>query len=259
MRGWLGALTAGCLLLSGCTGGGEQPVAEDSTTPAIAETASPSNPLIYKYRLRGPQVRADIDGDGSQDLVQLWLRRNQLTREWRGRVVAKLASGDTTSTPWQYTYYETMDRLQGRVDVDGDGDDEVVLYNGGNSSFHAELLTYVHGNLTFVRDARHPKQRAGLAFGFHGNYCGPCTGDSTCQLVDGEPRIVLSESHYPFTGRSFSPEGTWSARIYALRGEVLQLVERHQGTVGPGVSLPASYAFDGNLNCGTAFWSLGSD
>jgi hypothetical protein len=271
MRGWLGAAIVGCLVLSGCTSSSGSKTPEPQLT---ATTASPSRlGPMYKVRLLRPSVRADVDGDGQRDLVQLWMRKNVMTKEWRQQARVYLADGESTATPWRYSWRSTMDRLQGRGDVDGDGDDEVVVYIGGNTSFSATLLTYAHERLVYVHERRHPKHTALLYFGFHGNTCGPCTGDTTCQPVEGRPRVVLSESHYlTRRGRPLTPyemfrthdetplaehERSWTARIYALRGRLLHLVEKQHGVAAPGEPLPAAYAFDGNLRCGTAFWSLG--
>jgi len=139
-----------------------------------------------------------------------------------------------------------LDRLLGAYDVDGNGRSDLVVFLSGNTLFSAGLVTLVARRLVQVR----PDDV--IRFGAHGQACGLCTVDTTCQSWHGQPRVVETESQALSSHRR-----RWQATIYALRGARLVWVAEERGVVATGAALPSSLRFADELDCGTARWSLG--
>jgi hypothetical protein len=276
MRGWLGALVVGCLVLSGCTSSDERATPERtpfsptwSPPPTMSDIA-----IVVTTRTVGKPVEADVDGDGRLDMVRLKASQADNETEAYEYLTARLATGRlSVSKRWMAPggFREIYDRLQGQADVNGDGRDEVVLFTSGNTEFTGELFTWHRGRLTRVQS--HDVHAVGLTFAAHGNGCGiGCSVDSTCQLVDGRPRLVLSsaialsgrgrpligqellrpDAHEELPYEQHSRE--WTVRVYDLVGLYLEREATHRGVASPGEPLPWPWQFDNELDCGTANW-----
>ena len=106
--------------------GGDQPA-----PPPATQTPEPTPPAVVEGA-DWPQVRSfkkyDVDGDGTPDRVATRTESGDDLTQDPWRVEAQLSSGGTYAVlldggGWQIT-------LIGPVDLDGDGGDEILYYNG---------------------------------------------------------------------------------------------------------------------------------
>jgi len=196
----------------------------------------------------GHPISADVDGDGSPDRVTLRVAGHHYGLQ--DAVVVETASHrllrhDMVDVG---TARYPANELLGAYDVNGDGRDEIVVFTSGNTDFHAEIVMLVRGRLQAARS-----RDLVPYFSAHGNACGQCTQDATCQKWKGKPRLVETESF-----RHSQDRRRWQAKIYDLRGTRFVKVRTFHGIEPPGAALPAEFRFDGALNCGSAHWDLSS-
>ncbi len=201
-------------------------------------------------------VVADIDGDGRPDRVA-FRGTDELNAEWT--VMATMANGAraTTTLPLVYNVAAWP------VDINDDGQEEVVVRNGGNTWTTGTLLVLDGGELQTAKWAD-----GFVSFGWnaHSNCCPGGTADVACgAAVGGAPRLVITSSQLvsptwdgrwpivddnPVAAYEAKPQRrAWDRTVYRLDGATLVEVSTDRGVIVGEDPEPAGLPLRNALDC----------
>jgi hypothetical protein len=204
--------------------------------PTPAPTATASVP---------PHVAADdadLDGDGKKDTAALVFEYTRSDPRWRYGIKATMSTLGT-QTLWRPRGFnhDQVQTIVGLADLDGDGDGEVVMGNGGSARVRYDIATVADGRLTWVEQ---PVQDAVLATSH-----GADGGSDSWRCADDTDRgryLITTHVEASADGATLVGRRTLSRLVGAGWGEV----DRENASWHRGDTPPATYG-DVGINCGS--------
>lgn len=154
------------------------------------------------------------------------------------RPVARILTDDCRSKS-QTLDFDVMERPLAILDLDGDGRDEIILLEGGNTVYNA-VVARIDGCRLVVLEKSDDPHDPTLSFHGHSNCCPDSGVGVLCRrTADGRIEIVTTGHESWSSWDDSTPDApvlrartevAWTRTVYAVRGRQLVVTSKDAGT-----------------------------